>query len=82
GDGGSRIDKFYIGLLISEMALYQVFYVYQFSLDKYKILIGSSHFLTTKKIETIKEIKRLCKVVVWVTHLFLAALRTVLYLSI
>lgn len=49
GDGGSRIDKFYIGLLISEMALYQVFYVYQFSLDKYKILIGSSHFLTTKK---------------------------------
>ncbi|MCM3753625.1 hypothetical protein, partial [Bacillus licheniformis] len=42
GDGGSRIDKFYIGLLISEMALYQVFYVYQFSLDKYKILIGSS----------------------------------------
>lgn len=49
GDGGSRIDKFYIGLLISEKALYQGFYVYHFSWDKYKILMRSCHFLATKK---------------------------------
>lgn len=51
GDGGSRIDKFYIGLVIGEKALYQVFCNYIFFMDKFKILICSCHFLATKKIE-------------------------------
>ncbi|OJT67031.1 hypothetical protein BFP46_21125 [Bacillus licheniformis] len=49
GDGGNLAGKFYIGLIISEKALYQGFYVYQFSWDKYKILMRSCHFLAKKK---------------------------------